>query len=527
MPAGSGSDSRPTNTGALSQRPLFAVGAVLVGSFLANFDTRLFSVALGDLRGAYSLGYDEGTWLSTATTASQIAVAPAVAWLATVFGLRRVLGWPSILYAVLSLLLPLVHDFDLLITLGILRGLLLGTFVPAALLIIFRNLPMRWWILALAIYSARVGLSLNTVTAVVGFYVDRVGWQWMFWQDALVAPLMALCAFLGTPPERINVELLAKADWGGIVLLGAGMAMVYAGLDQGNRLDWLQSGTVVSLLLGGAALVSGFFVNEVLVEHPWAEVDVIMSRNIGLALIAIVLYALTSLSNAALAPNFLAVVGQLRPEQSGSVFAAYTAVPMLILLPATVYLIKFYDARLTVLCGFSAFAAAGLLGTRLTHAWSIDDFVPMLLLQSIGQSFCLLPLMMIALASSNLARSTAFAAYVQVVRLGGSEFGAALMATWLRVREQQHSNSLGQHLLDGDANLSERIAKLASSLAKADAATASERAVSVIAATVKREANTLSFIDGFWLAFFAAIAGIACIAFMSKPPPGPFTPKPR
>src|SRR4051812_29887797 len=80
----------PISRGGIAPQPLFAVGAVLLGSFLANFDSRLTSVGLPDLRGAFSLGFDEGAWLSTAAIGSQIFIAPAVAWLATVFGLRRV-----------------------------------------------------------------------------------------------------------------------------------------------------------------------------------------------------------------------------------------------------------------------------------------------------------------------------------------------------------------------------------------------------------------------------------------------------
>lgn len=48
--------------------------------------------------------------------------------------------------------------------------------------------------------------------------------------------------------ESINRNLLETADWDGM-LLGIGIAMVYAGLDQGNRLDWLGSGTVVACML--------------------------------------------------------------------------------------------------------------------------------------------------------------------------------------------------------------------------------------------------------------------------------------
>jgi MFS family permease len=64
-------------------------------------------------------------------------IAPAVAWLATVFGLRRVLGIPSLVYALISLVIPFVHDYPTLIALSIVHGMLLGTFVPATLMIIF------------------------------------------------------------------------------------------------------------------------------------------------------------------------------------------------------------------------------------------------------------------------------------------------------------------------------------------------------------------------------------------------------
>ena len=128
-------DQGPRSRGGIAPQPLFAVGAVLLGSFLANFDSRLTSVGLPDLRGAFSLSFDEGAWLSTAGIGSQIFIAPAVAWLATVFGLRRVLGIPSLVYAAVSLVIPFVRDYDTLIALSIAHGMLLGTFVPATLMI--------------------------------------------------------------------------------------------------------------------------------------------------------------------------------------------------------------------------------------------------------------------------------------------------------------------------------------------------------------------------------------------------------
>jgi MFS transporter, DHA2 family, multidrug resistance protein len=518
-------EAGPISTGEVSHRPIFAVGAVLMGAFLANFDSRLFTIALPDLKGALGLSFDEGAWLSTAATASQIMIAPAVAWLATAFGLRRVLAIPSLVYAVISLVIPLVRDFNLLLILNVIHGMLLGTFVPATLMIILRNLPTRWWLPAIAMYGVRVGFSLNAGIAAVGFYVEHPGWQWMYWQDVFIAPLMGLFVYLGTPHEKVNYDLCREADWAGMLLLGLGLAMIYSGVDQGNRLNWLESGTVVALLSSGGFLTLCFFVNEAIVRQPWANANVLFSRNIGFALAVILFYTLTSLSNSSLAPNFLVVVAQLRPEQTGPLFLTYVILPMVVLLPLSIFLLRRFDARLVLVIGLVAFGVAGLLGTQLTHEWSLGDFVPMALLQSVGQTFTLTPLVVMALANADPTRATAFAAYIQVMRLGGAETGISLMATWLRVREQAHSNFIGQHVVDGSIDVNQALAKMTGYFSSRDSSEAPARALGLLSSIVQREANTLAYIDGFWLTVWFAIIALVLSAMIGPSPKGPLSPR--
>ena len=128
--------------------------------------------------------------------------------------------------------------------------------------------------------------------------------------------------------------------------------MIYAGLDQGNRLDWLESGTVMALLIGGARAVRrASSINEALVRQPWAHVNVLFSRNVGLSLVVILLYTLTSLSNSSLVPNFLAIVGLLRPEQTGVLLFIYGALPMFVLVPVSIFLLRHFDPRIVLVLG--------------------------------------------------------------------------------------------------------------------------------------------------------------------------------
>ena len=132
----------------------------------------------------------------------------------------------------------------------------------------------------------------------------------------------------------------------------------------------------------------------------------------------------------------------------------------------------------------------------------------------------------IALANSDPTRATSFAAYIQIARLGGAEIGVALMGTWLRVREQIHSNYLGQHVENGSFDVNGLLEKLAGGFASHGDSAAPARALATLASLVQREANVLAYIDGFWLCFWFAIAGLLVISLMTRAPPGPFTPEP-
>jgi hypothetical protein len=106
-------------------------------------------------------------------------------------------------------------------------------------------------------------------------------------QDCREAGRRRVSRCLGTPHEAVNGKLLEEADRGGMLLLGAGMALIYSGLDQGNPLDWLESGTVVALLGGGGVLTASFFVNEALVRTPWTHAKILLSRNVGVSQVSV------------------------------------------------------------------------------------------------------------------------------------------------------------------------------------------------------------------------------------------------
>jgi DHA2 family multidrug resistance protein len=511
----------PSSQQNLSRQGFVAV-AVVMASILTAFDIRTASVGLPDLRGAFGLSFDEGSWLGAFATAPQILVAPAVGWLIAVFGVKRVMVGPTILYSAISVLIPFFQNFEVLLALHAVRAVLLGIFVGATLMTAFRNLDRKYWILALAFYVVRIPFAQNLGLYTAGSYSQTIGWQWLYWQGAIVAPVIGLLFWFGGRPVDIDRELLKRADWGGMAIFGAALTTLYFALDQGNRLDWFRSPFVVSMFAASAFLASVFLWHESRVKEPWAHLSILFSRNIALGFAAISCFMVASLGSSLLEPNFLISVAHLRPEQVGD-FSAPVAVLLLVSATVTgVVLVRTVKQRAALIMGFTCFALSAWLGTQLTSLWSLPEFRLIVVLQTFGEEVTFLAAVATLFSNVNPARAVSLTAYVQVLRLMCSETVGTTMATWVRQREQLHSYLIGLHVTGATPGWNFMLTALESGAGglKVDAA---KRGIGVLAGIVQREANVQAYIDGFWVTFLAAIVGLLVVSLMTRSPAHPLT----
>jgi DHA2 family multidrug resistance protein len=131
--------------------------------------------------------------------------------------------------------------------------------------------------------------------------------------------------------------------------------------------------------------------------------------------------------------------------------------PLVVVVPAAVWLVRRVDARIVALLGLTSFAIAARMGTRITYEWAPDDFIPMALAQAVGQGPTFTGLLTFVVSNLNPARATAFVAYIQVIHLDVIEIAATVMTTWLRVREQVHSNLIGLYVSAGNSDVAQAV----------------------------------------------------------------------
>jgi DHA2 family multidrug resistance protein len=484
---------------------------VLIGALLSTIGSRITTFGLADLRGGLHYGFDEGAWMTTSFGVGQMLVCVACPYLGAIFSVRRVLLHGMALLFVASLLGPLSPNLTAFLTAQFLAGVGTGTFIPLTIGFIVRNLPQRLIVYGIAVYAMNSEMSQNISASLEGWYSDNLSWRWIEWQYCAALPLMFACIWYGVPREKINMALLRHLDWPGLVYSGFGFALLYAGLDQGNRLDWNNNGLVNGLLLSGGLLTIAFVARELYIEKPFLNLRVLAKEGLVPILLILAGFRFIILSTAYIIPTYLQVVQNYRELQVGAVLL-WIALPQLAIVIPLGWLLTRVDARPVLAFGAILIGIASLMGTGLTQDWATDDFLPSQILQAIGQSFVFTAIVVLGVRSMNPADVLALGTLLQTTRLFGGEIGTAFMQTFVRVREQVHSNLIGLHVDSLGGQTADRLAAYRNAVAthSSDAAHAVAQGTSLLGSAVAKQAAILSYIDGF---LAAAVGAYACLFF--------------
>ena len=505
--------------------PWLGLVAVLMGTFISTLNGRLSTFGLADIRGAVGAGFDEGAWITTAQTVAQMFVTLVAIWMGAAYGPRRVLIGASIAFAVISLLTPYSPTLPVLLAMQFLGGLASGFFIPLTLSFILLNTPPKYWAYGIALYALNLELSLNISASLEGWYVEHHSWRWIFWQNVPLALIMSLCLRRGMAVKPITTR--PPSDVFALLAGGSGLALIYAALDQGNRLDWLNSGLVWGLMSAGVLLMLAFFVHEAITPRPLLNLKVLFSKPMPSQFLLIAFLRLTILSTAYLIPLYLGSVRGFRALEVGDTLI-WIAAPQLIICPLAALMLRRSDPRLVASIGF-IFISIGCLmvAYTLTPIWGSEQFLPSQLLQAAGQSFALSGVIFFGILHLKPQDALTFGAMLQTARLMGGEIGTAFVTTLTRVRGQVASNSLGLHIQIGDPRVIQRVTAYGAVTTRvADPVGAVARGQVVLGNVVRAAATTQAVIDGFVAVGLLTAVALLIVAIRSAAPEGPASPAP-
>jgi DHA2 family multidrug resistance protein len=516
----------PTPPAAPKKIPWLGVTAVMLGTFISTLNTRFSSFGLADIRGGVHAGFDGGAWITTAQTMAQMMIAPIAVWIGGVYGPRRVLLGAATSFTVISALTPFSTNLTELLVFQFLGGLTSGFFVPLTLAFVLIAMPPKYWAYGIAIYALNLELSLNISASLEGFYVDHLSWRWIYWQNVPLAAAMAWCLHHGvarTPPGPDH----PRPDIYGFITGGLSLGLIYAALDQGNRLDWLHSGLICGLFLSGGVLFAAFLIHETRTPHPGVDLKVVARPPLPAQLVLISLLRLSLLTTSFLIPQYLGVVRGYRGLEVGQALG-WVALPQLVICPVAGLMLRRIDPRYTASLGFVLIGASSLMvAYNITPLWGTDQFVPSAVLGAVGQSLALTGVFFYGILHLKPEERLTFGAAIQTARLMGNEIGSAFVVTLNRVREQVASNLIGLHVQVGDWKVEERLQELtAIAASKRDQAQAPARALGILASQVRIAATIQAISDCYVALAVIIVVALLLLAVQKAPPPGPAAPEP-
>src|SRR5262249_50209111 len=431
---------------------------------------RMISVGLPDLRGAMGFGFDEASWIPTAYNMALMFIGPFSVFLGAMLGARRVLLSAGAIFILCSILLPFSPSLRVMLCLQVISGLSSGTFYPLTLTYALRALPMRYVIYGIGVYAMDIVGVTSVGTPLVAWYTEHLSWHWIFWNSAFLTPLMMLCIYLALPPPPKRSGPKPALSWRGFLYGSLGLSLIYGALDQGERLDWLNSGLIVGLLVTAAFLLSVTIIRRWLSPNPMVNPIFLVNRNTVLLAATLFSFRFVMLAIALLLPAVLGVTQHYRPLETGSV--------LLWLIPSLVFtgllaarLMRRFDNRLVFAMGFAIVAIACLLNAQLTSAWAGDNFFVSQIVIGSGLALAFTALVgsivqnaFDANALANPINLLTYSSFIHCVRLFGGQLGTAFMQRLVSVREQFHSNMIGLHVDGGNWLTSERLAGIAHGL---------------------------------------------------------------
>ena len=365
------------------------VAVAVVGMFLSVLDSSILGVALPVIGQDFRVNSLDLTWVSTAFRVSEAVAVPAMAWLATRLGLRRMYLLSLVLFAALSLLTSFAWDLDSLVVFRILQAIP-GAMTPVvSLAIIFRMVPPAKRGMGLSLYGLGIVAAPGLAPLIGGLLVQHGAWRTIFYVDAplalvgLLAAIWVLPAMPGSSARRFDLL--------GFLSVGFGLSALVVAFAQAPQWGWT-SYPVLMLATFGVLALALFVVIELEVDQPLLELRT-FTRRPFVALVVLIDIMFTGITAVLLyLPSFLAQAQGLSPTDTG-LFLLPQALLWMAMMPVAGLIYSRFGSRWPATIGLLLTGAGTLALAWITVDTPRAELGGWLLLRAFGLGLTLVPIL--------------------------------------------------------------------------------------------------------------------------------------
>jgi EmrB/QacA subfamily drug resistance transporter len=414
----------------LDRNVLLVAGVVVLGAIMSILDITVVSVALETFQREFDATAAEVAWTMTGYTLALASVIPLTGWAADRFGTKRLYLLAVALFTAGSVLCATATSLEMLVLFRVLQGLGGGMLMPLGMTILTRAAGPERVGRVMAVLGIPMLLGPIFGPILGGALIDSASWHWIFLINLPIG--IAAIAYARVVLPKDEVEPSETFDWLGMLLLSPGLAAFLYGVSSIPEHGTAMAAEVLVPMVLGAALIIAFVpwaLNRRNL-HPLVELRLFKNRNMTVAVIAMMLFAIAFFGASLLFPLYFI---QVRGEDAlgAGLLLAPQGIGAMITMPIAGILADRIGPGKIVLTGISVITVGMAMFTQIEADTSYPYILGALFVMGLGMGGTMMPIMTAALATltaHNVARGSTLLNITQQV---AASMGTALFSVIL------------------------------------------------------------------------------------------------
>jgi DHA2 family multidrug resistance protein len=299
-------------------------------------------------------------------------------------------------------------------------------------------------------------------------------------------------------------------------MLMAGIGCLQYVLERGESEDWFNSEIIRTCAVIAAVGLVSFIVYELNIDQPAVNLRVLANRNLAATTMFTFVAGFGLFTSVFVYPVLAQRVLGLTAYETGLSLLAPTLAGVVMMPIIGKMMSKGVTPLPFVIVGFSLFSVYAFLSAGVSPDVGRAAFFIPLLIRAFGISMSQLPLINQAVIGLKPQEYAAGISLNNMIRQLGGAFGIAIANNYVAGRYAIHRMNLVSNLDPSNSVVTERVQQLSASVGQrtGDFATAGQKALTIINASVDRQAYFLSYLDTFRLVGIFFICVIPFVVFL-------------
>jgi DHA2 family multidrug resistance protein len=397
---------------------------IMMATIMQVLDITIANVSLPYMQGSLSATLDQVSWVLTSYVVAAAVMTAPVGWLATRFGIKKLLLICVSGFTVASMLCGIAQNIEEMVLFRVLQGMFGAALVPLSQAVMLEIYPpdRRGWAMSLWGMGVMIGPIMGPILG--GVLTEYYSWRWVFFINLPVG-IVTVVGLLTFMSETEGNRALSF-DWLGFAALSIAIGALQLLLDRGEQVGWFDSNEIVVMAIVSVVAFYFFVAHSLTTDRPFISIEIFRDRNFIVGLIFMFVCGVMLVASIALmAPLLQNVMGY--PIIDAGMLLGTRGLGMGLSMLMAGRLMSVVNPRFLLLFGLSCCVVSLNYAIDYTPDTATSTIVWTSMLQGFGLGFMFVPLNMIALSTVPPALRTQGTAMWTLCRNLGSSIGVSIV----------------------------------------------------------------------------------------------------